>query len=145
MEGLAERGVAGAFAFADEGARGFAEGEEELVGAGEFVWQGLPGKRVAVLPREEAPSLLRDPLEAPPDDPVLALLRERGALFLSEIALGTGLPEREALERIFTLVWAGFVRNDSAPAHRLRFRSRSVTRAVRTTTGIRFVLGSRLS
>jgi ATP-dependent Lhr-like helicase len=90
------------------GAKTFAE----LVGTGEFAWQGLPGKRVAILPRERANALLRGPQEIA-DGPVLQALRERGALFLSELALGSGLPERDVLDELFPLVWAGLVTNDA--------------------------------
>src|SRR5439155_4739589 len=85
--------------------RGDPKAFDELVG-GEFVWQGLPGRRVALLPRAEATALLR-PGQEIGDNPVLDALRDRGALFLSELAIATELPEREVLDRLFPLVWAG--------------------------------------
>jgi ATP-dependent helicase Lhr and Lhr-like helicase len=84
---------------------------DELIG-GEFVWQGLPGRRVALLPRADAPALLR-PAQEIGENPVLDALRDRGALFLSELAMATELSERDVLDRLFPLVWAGLVTNDS--------------------------------
>jgi ATP-dependent Lhr-like helicase len=91
--------------------RGDPRSFDELIGS-EFVWQGLPGRRVAILPRDTSTALLRPPQEAT-GDPVLGALRDRGALFLSEIAIAAGLPERETLERLFELVWDGLVTNDA--------------------------------
>ena len=91
--------------------RGDARAFEELL-VGEYVWQGLPGRRVTLLPRADGPALLR-PSNEVGDSPVLDALRSRGALFLSELAVETGLPERDVLERLFPLVWAGLVTNDA--------------------------------
>ncbi|MFN2544146.1 MAG: DNA glycosylase AlkZ-like family protein, partial [Actinomycetota bacterium] len=108
----------------------------EIVGAGEFVWQGLPGKRVAVLPRDRATALLRPPAEFTEND-VLRTLRGRGALFLSELAIATSMPERDLLEELFPLVWAGLVTNDSlAGIHEPPRPKRSQSRTERLAAGM---------
>ncbi|MGH2723771.1 MAG: DEAD/DEAH box helicase [Actinomycetota bacterium] len=88
---------------------------ERLVGSGAYLWQGQPGRRAALLPRSEAVPLLRQgPVpdgEAP--SAVLEVLAGRGASFLSEVAGAAGLGEREALDALFELVWAGRVTNDA--------------------------------
>jgi ATP-dependent helicase Lhr and Lhr-like helicase len=88
---------------------------EALVRAGGFAWQGLPGRRVAILPREEAALLLRPPAEAVTSEArmVEEALRERGASFLSEIAAAAALPEPDTLRGLFDLVWAGRATNDA--------------------------------
>jgi ATP-dependent Lhr-like helicase len=107
----------------------------DAVALGEFAWQGLPGKRVAVLPRDRASAMLRPPQDVAEND-VLRTLRERGALFLSELAIATSLPERDVLEQLFSLVWAGLVTNDSlAGIHEPSAPKRSGTRAERLAAG----------
>src|SRR5205823_8812356 len=59
-----------------------------------------------------ATALLRPPGEAG-HSPVLAALRDRGALFLAELAVAVEQHERDVLEELFQLVWAGLVTNDS--------------------------------
>jgi ATP-dependent Lhr-like helicase len=88
---------------------------EAVVRAGGFVWQGLPGRRAAILPRDVAGLLLRPPAEVATTEAraVEAALRERGASFLSEIAATAALPEPDALRGLFDLVWAGRATNDA--------------------------------
>jgi ATP-dependent helicase Lhr and Lhr-like helicase len=88
---------------------------ESLVRAGEYLWQGLPGRRVALLPRAQAPALIRPPADGSSEEveAVMAALESRGASFLSEVAAETGLAEPEALAGLFQLVWAGLVTNDT--------------------------------
>ena len=88
---------------------------EDAVRAGELVWQGLPGKRVVLLPRPEADLLVR-PARSPGSEAAAALvaaLDRRGASFLSELAREVGLPEEEALRALFELVWSGRATNDA--------------------------------
>jgi len=61
-------------------------------------------------------------------------LRRRGASFLAEIARESGLAEREALDALFELVWAGRVTNDALagsqePRHAVRRGPREARRA----------------
>ena len=87
---------------------------ERQAGSGTFLWQGLPGKRVALIPREGAARLLRPPVPARGGAALVEeILRSRGASFLSEVASEADIPEREALSALFDLVWAGRVTNDA--------------------------------
>ena len=88
---------------------------DELLRAGEFVWQGLPGKRVALLPRDQAPLLVRPPAPLDGQDAAAVedALARRGASFLSELSRETSLPEEELLRALFGLVWAGRATNDA--------------------------------
>jgi ATP-dependent helicase Lhr and Lhr-like helicase len=94
---------------------GSTEHVEDLIRAGELVWQGLPGKRVTLLPRDAAPLLVRPP--APVDGDAARAIEEslsaRGASFLAELARESGLPEEEALRGLFELVWAARATNDA--------------------------------
>ncbi len=100
-------------------ARRFREGDtsaaERVIASGTFLWQGLPGRRVAIVPREHAERLLRPPAAIPGGTAaaVEAGLRRRGASFLSEVAREAEVSEREALDGLFELVWAGRVTNDA--------------------------------
>src|SRR5919106_246675 len=85
---------------------------ERLAGSGTYLWQGLPGKRVALIPRRGASRLLRPPARGG-SVVVEEVLRTRGASFLSEVASAVEIPEREALTALFELVWAGRVTNDA--------------------------------
>ncbi len=106
---------------------------ERLIAAGEYRWQGLPGGRVTLLPREGLGLLVR-PSQAPVESVVEESLLRRGALFLSEVAAETGLQENEAIAALFELVWAGRVTNDALagmkepPARRSRSRRSNVRR-----------------
>ena len=105
---------------------------ERLAGSGTYLWQGLPGKRVALIPREGASRLLRPPAPARGGVVVEEVLRTRGASFLSEVASAAEIPEREALTALFELVWAGRVTNDALVGiiepPRTRRRSRGAPR-----------------
>jgi ATP-dependent helicase Lhr and Lhr-like helicase len=107
---------------------------ERLVASGAYLWQGLPGRRVALLPREAVPVLLRPPAPVAGEAArsVEEVLRARGASFLSEIAAAAGLPERDALSALFELAWAGRVTNDALAGlrepRRVRSRGREATR-----------------
>jgi ATP-dependent helicase Lhr and Lhr-like helicase len=111
-----------------------ASAAERLLSAGAYVWQGLPGHRVAILPRDRLGPLLRppDPVAGPEARAVEEALGRRGASFLSEVTAEAGLPEREALGGLFELVWAGRVTNDSPAGlrepQRVRRRGREATR-----------------
>ncbi|HEX5878399.1 MAG TPA: hypothetical protein VF468_08770, partial [Actinomycetota bacterium] len=87
---------------------------ERIVASGSYLWQGLPGRRVALIPRDVAARLLR-PTGPVGGGAVLVeeVLRGRGASFLSELASAASIPEKEALSALFELVWAGRVTNDS--------------------------------
>ena len=88
---------------------------EALVASGEYLWQGLPGHRVVLVPREGAEALLRPGTAAASDEAgrVLDALHRRGASFLSELAREAELDEEAALRALFELVWAGRVTNDA--------------------------------
>lgn len=88
---------------------GDAEEIEELVRTGAVTWQGLPGRRVSLLPRDAAGLLVRPPEPAASEAAraVASALEEGGAQFLSEVAGRVRLPEPHALEGLFELVWAG--------------------------------------
>jgi ATP-dependent helicase Lhr and Lhr-like helicase len=107
---------------------------ERLLSAGGYVWQGLPGRRVAVLPRDRLTLLLRPSADVIGEDAraVEEVLDRRGASFLSELAADAGLSERDALRGVFELVWAGRVTNDSLAGlrepRRVRRRGRQATR-----------------
>ena len=89
---------------------------DDLLRGGSLLWQGLPGRRVAIFLREEATLLLRDPDPASTDEAraVEAALDRRGALFTAELAAEAGLTEPEALGAVFSLVWVGRATNDAA-------------------------------
>jgi ATP-dependent helicase Lhr and Lhr-like helicase len=88
---------------------------EDLIRAGDLVWQGLPGKRVVLLPRAEAPLLVRPPaaLEGDAARAIEEVMSARGASFLAELARETALSEEEVLRGLFELVWAGRATNDA--------------------------------
>lgn len=89
---------------------------EALVASGEYLWQGLPGRRVVLVPRERGEMFLRLAASSPESDEgrrVFDALQRRGASFLSEVARETELVEPAALRGLFELVWAGRVTNDA--------------------------------
>ena len=97
-------------------------GLDRLMLDGALVWVGLgplgvgDGK-VGLFPRESLDVLWRGP-EAPPDTTehadILKLLDTRGASFFRDIYEGTGGGDPEAtLDRLWDLVWAGQVTNDT--------------------------------
>ncbi len=122
---------------------------ESLVRVGEYLWQGLPGRRVALFPRVGAERLLRRPTEVKSESArsVEALLAERGASFLSEVARDAGLPEQDALKGLFQLAWAGRVTNDALTGIQEpgRARARRGTRAERLGESHRIPLYGRWS
>ncbi|MGH2696934.1 MAG: Lhr family helicase, partial [Actinomycetota bacterium] len=87
---------------------------ERVIGSGAFLWQGLPGRRVAVIPRDAAARMLRSPGPLGGGAVLLEdVLRSRGASFLSEVVSAGQLSEKDALAALFELVWAGRVTNDA--------------------------------
>ncbi len=84
---------------------------DELCAAGDVVWIGSAGERVALYLREDVP-LLAAPVE-PPEDPLVELLAARGAVFFRDLAAAREVPERALLADLWDLVWAGAVTNDS--------------------------------
>ncbi|MGH2712231.1 MAG: Lhr family helicase, partial [Actinomycetota bacterium] len=88
---------------------------ESLVRVGEYLWQGLPGRRVALFPRNRVDRMLRRPAEATGEfaHAVQETLAEGGASFLAEIARDSGLAESDALKGLFELAWSGHVTNDA--------------------------------
>ncbi|MGH7378478.1 MAG: Lhr family helicase, partial [Candidatus Methylomirabilales bacterium] len=87
---------------------------ERVIGSGAFLWQGLPGRRVAVIPRDAAARMLRSPGPVGAGAVLIEdVLRSRGASFLSEVASAGQLSEKDALAALFELVWAGRVTNDA--------------------------------
>ena len=107
---------------------------ERSLTAGGYVWQGLPGRRVTIVPRDRLGLLLRPPVGVSGDAArvVEDALRRRGASFLSELGAEAGLSETDALGGLFELVWAGRVTNDSLAGlrepDRVRRRGREATR-----------------
>lgn len=122
---------------------------ESLLQSGEYLWQGLPGRRVAIFPRDGAERLLRRPAEATGEGArsVEATLAGRGASFLAEVSRDTGLPEADALKGLFELAWAGRVTNDalSGIEEPGRARKRSRGRADRRGESHRLPLYGRWS
>ncbi|HEY8429397.1 MAG TPA: DEAD/DEAH box helicase, partial [Sandaracinaceae bacterium] len=112
---------------------------DERGALGQLVWVGAGALgerdgRIALYRRERAALLLEPP--APPAElaplarALLDHLARRGASFFGELvgaasAAGAGDPEREALEALWDLVWAGLVTNDTfAPLRALAARGR---------------------
>lgn len=116
---------------------------DERGALGRWVWVGAGALgerdgRIALYRRERAPLLL-EPAAAPADLAPLARvllehLGKRGASFFAELAgaaraAGAGDPEREALDALWDLVWAGLVTNDTfAPLRALATRARHAPR-----------------
>src|SRR5690606_18452823 len=117
---------------------------DERGALGQLVWVGAGALgerdgRIALYRRERAALLLEPP--APPAElaplarALLDHLARRGASFFSELvgaarAAGAGDPEREALDALWDLVWAGLVTNDTfAPLRALAARGRQSTPA----------------
>jgi ATP-dependent helicase Lhr and Lhr-like helicase len=91
-----------------------------LCASGELTWVGrrMPGEkegRIAFFFTENAAML--GALPPPPEEcahpELLALLRERGASFLTRLSGDAGLPPSELLPKLIDLVWEGRVANDS--------------------------------
>ncbi|MDJ0787194.1 MAG: DEAD/DEAH box helicase [Myxococcota bacterium] len=107
---------------------------DERGALGQWVWVGrgaLGDKdgRVALYRRERI-ALLAEPPELPEElgplhRAVLDHLGERGACFVSELLVATGSPpQKELLDALFDLVWAGLVTNDTfAPLRALSART----------------------
>ena len=94
---------------------------DELGARGEIVWVGQAplgdgDGRVLIVRRDRVDLLVPPP--APIDDPLLDRLRARGASFLTELA--TDATVADTLDRLWRLVWAGHVTNDTF--HPLRAR-----------------------
>jgi ATP-dependent Lhr-like helicase len=92
---------------------------DELCASGEVVWVGAgplghDDGRVALLLRSDAHLLVPPAPGAPPEGPehdrLRAVLGDRGACFFRELA---GTDDRETLDALWDLVWAGEVTNDS--------------------------------
>jgi ATP-dependent helicase Lhr and Lhr-like helicase len=95
---------------------------DELLAAGEVMWVGAgpSGKndgKVRLFLRENAPSFLKrwpttgiDRPEEPEHQRIRDILRQRGACFFADLK---GKTERETLDALWDLVWAGEVTNDS--------------------------------
>lgn len=89
---------------------------DECIQGGEWVWIGW-GEQLAFLPRAEVRQLA--PLESP-DLPALEgsaqrvfdALHQRGAMFLADLALETGLPPSAVRAALWVLVRRGLVTND---------------------------------
>jgi len=90
---------------------------DELCASGEVVWVGAgplghDDGRVALLLRSDAHLLVPPPPGAPPEEPehdrLRAVLGDRGACFFRELA---GTDDRETLDALWDLVWAGEVTN----------------------------------
>jgi ATP-dependent Lhr-like helicase len=116
---------------------------DELGALGEVAWVGRgslgrdDGRVVLYRPgREILRDLAASEVAAPTGDLHERLrerLRERGASFYRELASAAGrAPEREALDALWDLVWAGEVTNDTfAPLRALRWRRPSGERRPR--------------
>lgn len=95
---------------------------DALAADGTVAWQGCGRGRVAVVARPNLSLLARD---AGPAEPrattVLEALRRHGPMFLAELAAEAGIAERDAIEALWDLAWAGAVSNDRFdPLRRLR-------------------------
>jgi ATP-dependent Lhr-like helicase len=107
---------------------------DELGAMGEVAWVGRgslgrdDGRIVLYRPGREALRDLAAVDEEAPGDEIHELLRERlrrrGASFYRELASAAGAaPEREVLDALWDLVWAGELTNDTfAPLRALRWR-----------------------
>ncbi|WP_456093979.1 Lhr family helicase [Paenibacillus alkalitolerans] len=91
-----------------------------LCASGELVWVGRKPHgekegRIAFFLAENAalPGALPQPADDPAHPELLALLRERGASFLTRLSADAGLPPSELLPKLIDLVWEGRVANDS--------------------------------
>jgi ATP-dependent Lhr-like helicase len=92
---------------------------DELAAAGEVVWVGAgplgrDDGRVVLVLRESAEVLVPEPAGERPDGPehdrLRSLLADRGASFFRDLR---GRDDRETLDALWDLVWAGEVTNDS--------------------------------
>ncbi|MEX1125435.1 MAG: DEAD/DEAH box helicase, partial [Acidimicrobiia bacterium] len=101
---------------------GASAGLDRLLLDGSLVWIGMGGSglgdgKLALFPRDTLDILWTGP-EAPPDLPehtrILEQLEGRGASFFRDIYEGIGGGDPEiALDRLWDLVWAGHVTNDT--------------------------------
>ena len=97
-------------------------GLDRLLLDGSLVWVGMGGSgvgdgKLALFPRDNLETLWSGPTELPelPEHTrILSLLEDRGASFFRDIydGIGGGDPEL-ALDRLWDLVWAGQVTNDT--------------------------------
>ena len=115
---------------------------DELGALGEVAWVGRgslgrdDGRVVLYRPGREAARTLAATEIAPPAGETHDMLRrrltERGASFYRELAAGGAVAERETLDALWDLVWAGEVTNDTfAPLRALRWRRPSGERRPR--------------
>jgi ATP-dependent helicase Lhr and Lhr-like helicase len=129
---------------------------DELLASGEVMWVGggsigRDDGRVVLLRRARAALLLpRLPgstsdgpeLDTPLHDQIRQVLAERGACFFRELG---GADDRETIDALWDLVWAGVVTNDSFAAVRAavsgRGRKAAAPRAGRARPGSLTVLG----
>jgi ATP-dependent helicase Lhr and Lhr-like helicase len=101
--------------------RGYLAGDlDELSAAGEVVWVGVEplgprDGRIALYLTGQLPLLAPPPRPAAGDlaGRLRALFEERGALFFSDLAAGTGAFAPDVLAALWDLVWAGEVTNDT--------------------------------
>ncbi len=114
---------------------------DTLIAAGEIAWCGVEpvgesDGRIALYLADKLP-ILHAPPSAGADlsereTQILALLRERGAMFFPAMheAVGGGFPG-ETLDALWGLVWRGFVTNDSFHALRAYMARRASSRSPR--------------
>ncbi|MEO7664563.1 MAG: helicase-related protein [Candidatus Limnocylindrales bacterium] len=107
---------------------------DELGSLGEVAWAGRgslgrdDGRVVLFRPgrellRPDGPPDGTDRPEGPRHEAIRAHLARRGASFYREIAGAAGGPDREVLDALWDLVWAGEVTNDTfAPLRALRWK-----------------------
>ncbi|MEQ8835540.1 MAG: hypothetical protein RID07_01905, partial [Lacipirellulaceae bacterium] len=95
---------------------------DELFNAGEIVWRGLESVgprdgRIALYVADNVPLLAPRPTvldeEEEATKQILELLTQRGALFFDEIARHLGGFRNDVLASLWTLVWAGYLTNDT--------------------------------
>jgi ATP-dependent Lhr-like helicase len=94
---------------------------DALCATGEVAWFGAGRLRAedgrVVLAARERLAAFVPPAPELPEEPlagrILDLLRERGALFFTDIVTATGAPLRDVLGVLWDLVWGGFITNDT--------------------------------
>lgn len=94
---------------------------DALCATGEVAWFGAGRLRAedgrVVLAARERLAAFVPPAPELPEEPlagrILDLLRERGALFFTDIVAATGAPLRDVLGVLWDLVWGGFITNDT--------------------------------
>ncbi len=128
---------------------------DELCQAGEVLWRGVEpigtyDSRIALYLTDHFPNLAPRPEEEIDEDlePLLEIFRARGAVFFPDLERETGAFARDLRDKLWRLVWAGWITNDSAaPLRSLSHDSQSNTgpRGIRLRGGRRTFRSRRLT